>query len=333
MISVIVPVYKIEQYLPQCIESILNQSYQDIEIILVDDGSPDDCGKICDKYAQKDKRIRVFHKKNGGLSDARNFGIVKAKGDYLGFVDGDDWIELDMYETLLNLIEDNNAELVNGGVYYEYSNRSVIVPIIDRSFNNTIELSKSLIKGEINNGVWNKLYRKSCFSNLEFPKGHVFEDVDIMYQLFLKVTSVVSTSKPLYHYRQKRKGSITETRSMDNLIDYWRAFKLRYYYFMGDSRFNTDKELIDKLYYDCANAIGRTWGWYFACTKQEKKKYASEIKEMHDFCIRYFPLSNMKKIPLRERIPIIIGRCDNRFAFALLYYMLQCQRWVSDKSI
>ena len=97
LISVIVPVYKVEQYLPQCVESILNQTYRNLELILVDDGSPDGCGKICDAYAEKDSRVRVIHKKNGGLSDARNAGLNAASGDYLSFIDGDDWIEPDTY--------------------------------------------------------------------------------------------------------------------------------------------------------------------------------------------------------------------------------------------
>ena len=328
LISVIVPIYKVEQYLPKCIESIINQTYRELEIILVDDGSPDNCGRICEGYAVKDKRIKVFHKENGGLSDARNFGISRANGEYISFVDSDDWINLDMYEVLVNLAVDSKADIVSGGVYLEYLDRTVILQIADKKYNNSVDLCKALIKGEINNGVCNNLYHKSCFSDIAFPKGHVFEEFSTMYKFFLKDLSVVSISRPFYHYRQVRKNSITNTYTMNNLIDFWLAHKARYDYFSGDNRFNTDQEIMDKLYYYCALAIGRTWGWYYASTDQEKEQYASELKEMQDFCIQHFPLSSISKLPLRERIPLIIGRFNNKFAFALLYYMLQGNRWV-----
>ena len=328
MISVIVPVYKVEQYLPKCIESIINQTYQKLEIILVDDGSPDNCGNICEEYAKNDKRIKVFHKENGGLSDVRNYGIARANGEYLAFVDSDDWIDSDMYETLINLAEENKADIVNSGYYFDFPHKIVPATSIDKKFDNSIDLCKSLIKGEVDTGVWCKLFHKRCFTDIAFPKGHVFEEISTMYKIFLKEFSVVSIARPFYHYRQEREDAITNTHTMNNLIDYWLAHKARCDYFSGDSRFNTDKEMMNKLYYCCANAIGRTWGWYHACTDWEKEQYDSELKEMHDFCIQHFPFSGMGNLPLRERIPLILGRFNNKFAFALLYYMLQGQRWV-----
>ena len=116
-VSIIVPVYKVEKYLRKCIDSIINQTLKDIEIILVDDGSPDNCGKICDEYAAKDTRIKVIHKENGGLSSARNAGMEVAEGEYIGFVDSDDWIESDMYMTLWQKAKDINADLVNSDYF------------------------------------------------------------------------------------------------------------------------------------------------------------------------------------------------------------------------
>lgn len=118
MISVIVPVYKVEKYLRRSIESVLNQTYTDLEIVLVDDGSPDQCGMICDEYAQKDSRIRVIHKENGGLSSARNAGIKIAKGEYITFLDSDDYIENDAYETLINVAANTDADVIEGGIKY-----------------------------------------------------------------------------------------------------------------------------------------------------------------------------------------------------------------------
>ena len=115
LISVIVPVYKVEEFLPKCVASIRGQTYENLEIILVDDGSPDGCGAMCDGYAREDARIKVIHKKNGGLSDARNAGIDIARGEYIGFVDSDDWSEPEMYETLLTTALKENVKLVCGG--------------------------------------------------------------------------------------------------------------------------------------------------------------------------------------------------------------------------
>ena len=145
LVSVIVPVYKVEFYLSECIESILKQTYQNLEIILVDDGSPDDCGSICDKYAQQDKRIKVFHKNNEGLSEARNYGIERATGDYLSFVDSDDWIEPDMFETLVSVVVVNDSDIVCCGYYREYNGYKETILKIDKIIGNIVDLQKMLI--------------------------------------------------------------------------------------------------------------------------------------------------------------------------------------------
>ena len=124
MISVIVPVYDVALYLRQCVYSIMNQSYADLEILLIDDGSPDQCGEICDEYVKQDNRVRVFHTDNRGLSAARNLGIRESNGNYIAFIDSDDWIEPDMYECLLRRAEETGADVVECGVYREYSIRA-----------------------------------------------------------------------------------------------------------------------------------------------------------------------------------------------------------------
>lgn len=118
MISVVVPVYKVEKYLERCINSVLSQSYKDLEVILVDDGSPDKCGKICDEYAKKDDRVKVIHKENGGQSSARNIGIQEAKGQYISFIDSDDYLEKNAYETLIKVATTTNADITEGGTEY-----------------------------------------------------------------------------------------------------------------------------------------------------------------------------------------------------------------------
>lgn len=328
LVSVIVPVYKVEAYLPQCVESIIGQTYQNLEIILVDDGSPDACGSICDDYAKKDNRIKVFHKHNGGLSDARNYGIAQSTGEYLGFVDSDDWIELDMFEVLVNVAEANGADIVACGFYHEYPKRTVVDARVEKKYDNTIHQVSALIKDDIDAFIWNKLYRKTCFSDIAFPYGRFFEDIFTAHKLFLKATSCIYVSKPFYHYIKRRKNSITETFSMDNLIDFWQAHKTRYDFFLHDERFNTDEELMNKLRYWCAIAIARTWRCCFANTAQERKEYASFFEELQEFTCSHFPYFGENGWPLFLRFSIFLARFNNEFVFALLYYMNQVYRRV-----
>ena len=328
LISVIVPVYKVEGYLTYCVESIRNQTYQNLEIILVDDGSPDACSSICDEFAKHDQRIKVFHKKNGGLSDARNYGIARATGTYLAFVDGDDWLEPDMYEVLVHAAEESRADIVICGYYEEYLKQISKVRQIDNSFGNINELIKLLIYGGINDGVWNKLYRKTCFDEMLFPKGHVFEDISIMYKIFLKANRVSCITKPLYHYRRERNHAITQTYSMANLIDFWLAHKSRYDYFLQDDRFNTDNIIMEKLQDHCVVAIARTWRWCYETKARERQRYASFFEEMQVFAKSHLPSFGRKGWPLFLRCSIFMARFNNVFAFALLYYMNQVYRRV-----
>ena len=133
-LSVIVPIYNVEQYIHKCVDSILNQNFKDFELILVDDGSPDSCGKICDEYAQKDERVKVIHKVNGGLSDARNFGLEKAKGEYVSFIDSDDWVDENIYSESLKYMEENDLDIVCFDVTEVRTNKNLVFPITVRKF-------------------------------------------------------------------------------------------------------------------------------------------------------------------------------------------------------
>lgn len=217
LISIIVPIYKVERYLERCINSILAQSYKNLEIILVDDGSPDNCGKICDEYAKKDCRVKVIHKKNGGLSDARNCGIDKSSGEYLMFVDSDDYIDKNICEKLISVSKKHNCDIVMCNIY--------------RVVNNKIYFEKeisSLPKNEILDGItvmkdffknfsmilyvsWNKLYKRNLFFNNEkirFPFGELFEDMFVNYRLYNLSKRIFILSDRLYYY-VTRKNSIT----------------------------------------------------------------------------------------------------------------------------
>lgn len=202
-ISIIVPVYKVEQYLRQCIESIINQTYQNIEIILVDDGSPDKCPAICDEFAILDKRIRVVHKINGGLSDARNAGLEIATGDYIGFVDSDDWISPTMYEELISVAIEYGADISCCG-YNRIDNNSVLESKLfgDKRKVSGIDLLRDIFcRNGDNVVVWNKIYNVNLFKNLRFPVGEIHEDNFILCSTIGRANVVAYTGTIGYYYR------------------------------------------------------------------------------------------------------------------------------------
>lgn len=185
LISVIVPIYKVEAYLRRGIDSILAQDYPNMEVILVDDGSPDNCGKICDEYAKKDTRIRVIHKTNGGVSSARNAGLDVAKGEYISFIDSDDSILPYMYSTMIKVIENNNLDIVTCGVQRIKLGEKIKETYGDGSVR-IVDGREALIDCLANDGaaVWNKVYAKKAIGDVRFPVGRVFEDSVASY-LFL----------------------------------------------------------------------------------------------------------------------------------------------------
>lgn len=210
LISVIIPVYKVEPYLPKCIESVLHQAYQELEIILVDDGSPDRCGAICDEYAEKDARIRVIHKENGGLSDARNAGMRIATGVYLAFIDSDDWVDGDYFETLYRLLKDNDADLSaislcsvsDDGSEVGRSHTGKTILLDDSSAMESMFRRDGL--------PWcapAKLYKRSLFEGIVYPVGVLMEDKATTYKVFARCKKIVYADLPLYKYLV-RQGSI-----------------------------------------------------------------------------------------------------------------------------
>lgn len=219
LISVIVPIYNMEKYLNKCVDSILNQTYSNIEILLIDDGSTDLSANICDEYMKIDSRIKVFHKKNGGLSDAKNFGIKKATGKYVAFVDSDDWIENNMYENMYYKLKDTKSNIVICGRYIEYENGKK-----KEWYNkNEIIMNKEQSLIYLNSfynfdmASWDKLYEKSLFDNIVFPHGKKCEDAYTTYLLFNKSEKVTYIPKCFYHYFQ-RNGSISRNKTIN--MDY-----------------------------------------------------------------------------------------------------------------
>lgn len=234
----IVPVYKVEKYLGKCIDSIINQTFKDLEIILVDDGSEDDCTQMCDEYSKMDKRIITIHKKNGGLSSARNAGLKRATGKYIGFVDSDDWIDADMYKHLYNLIEAYNAEIVQCKYTLVIDDESEQQFISSDTSNSNIEIISN--DSALNNiygdryvetvVMWNKLYKRNLFDEIQFPESKIHEDEFVIHRLLYKTHKVILFNHSMYFYR-KNNTSITNSSFNEKKLDKLDAIEERINFF------------------------------------------------------------------------------------------------------
>ncbi len=219
LISVIVPVYKVEKYLHNCVDSILNQSYKNIEIILIDDGSSDGCPSICDEYVKKDNRVVVIHKKNGGLSDARNAGINVAKGKYITFVDSDDTVREDYIKQLYETVEENSADIAICGHTAIYGNNNIEYSSNNRGLLTQKEaLERILYHKDFNSSSWAKMYERSLFRDICFPKGENYEDTSTTYKLFLRSKRIGYNLKSQYNYIIRNDSIMTHSFDEKDLL-------------------------------------------------------------------------------------------------------------------
>lgn len=228
-ISIIVPVYNSKKYLTKCVTSILNQSYENIEVILVDDESTDGSGVICDGFAEVNSKVRVIHKKNGGPSDCRNVGVKEATGCYIGFVDSDDYVDEHMYEILYKTIRDNSADIAQIG-HYIVKNEEIIETVHGEQkivLLKEKEIVKSIIEDKIiNSFTWDKLYKKELFEEFQFINLSYHEDLASMSILLSKSKRFVCNNVPLYYY-VRNEQSISHTLTPKKYYDSYRAYKLR----------------------------------------------------------------------------------------------------------
>ncbi len=245
MISVIVPVYKVEQFLDRCLTCLVNQTYKDLEIILVDDGSPDKCPQMCEDWAKKDNRIKVVHKKNGGLSDARNAGMEEASGDYIAFLDSDDYIDLDMYKTLYNKMQETNADIVCGRHIDVDEKGNTISRVADflkkPDYNKKYtgkEYTLRVLNGESMPVAWDKLYKRDVIGDVKFTVNATAEDLLFNLELCCKDISICFVEDALAYYTS-RSDSITGGSKGD--------FKEKYYYDVVKNLFDLEQMLLNNF--------------------------------------------------------------------------------------
>lgn len=246
-ISIIVPNYKTELYIHKCIDSILSQTFKEFELILVDDGSPDRCGEICDEYAKNDCRIKVIHKENGGYSSAINAGLGIAEGEYIGIVDGDDYIDRGMYEALYNLAREYDADVVECNYYKVEKNniyparKSAKIQVGDNLF----ALGR-FIKGDSRPELWSKIYKKELFADLRLPYGKIYSDAFIVLKILYILKKYVYTGDCKYFYVQ-REGSVMSQKAYSIKKLESMEFEEERFYFLKDKL--NDKSILNLLEY------------------------------------------------------------------------------------
>lgn len=223
-ISIIVPVFNVESYLNKCIESILCQSFTNFELILVNDGSPDNCGEICEQYALLDNRIKVIHKENGGQASARNTALNVAKGEYIGFVDSDDWIEPDMYEILYEMCIKYDCDIANITSIIHYGDHGVQKEPYSLIIHNKRQAMETLLVGDLyDEVVWTKLIKSSLLKEVRFKEGILYEDTDFTYRVFHECKKICAIGMPKYHYIKHGDSSMAKALKnykMDALLIY-----------------------------------------------------------------------------------------------------------------
>lgn len=317
LVSVIIPVFNVRHYLPQCLESITNQSYKNLEIILIDDGSSDDSGYICDQYATIDKRIIVSHIENKGLSYARNIGIRLAKGEYLLFIDSDDWVELHAVETLVKMASNYNADIVSARCCVEYVKNTLHSPKTEvqkvRVFQGK-DIFSAYANRLIADVVWNKLYLADYFSDIIFPEGHNYEDVlvtkEIVNKCIEKNGKIVVLQEEMFHFRM-RLSSISHTKTPNNIIDYWIA---------NYGKYEGVPEIKTQLLPSCFMAIGRLWVNYYGFSKDDKALVNSTLCEMQDFSKTHFYQVMKEDFSILTKMACLLSQSRSGFVMMICYY-------------
>ena len=299
LISVIVPIYKVEAYLDECVSSIVGQTHHNLEIILVDDGSPDRCSAICDGWAAKDSRIRVIHKENGGLSDARNAGIEIATGAYIAFVDSDDWIMPEMYETMLAALKRENADICACSILSCYPDRQVKWGCLECAAGDSEQILSMLYHDTAYPvSAWNKLYSRELWAENRFPKGKICEDAFTTYLLVHQADRIVLIPDAMYCYRIRENSIMTSAFSIKRM-DEEEAWRCNYQ-FVQQHYPNLYKAAFD-FYLQKVNCIIR------AIPRDSRREFAPEYNKLHRILrdnLGYIMFSS--RLALKHRVKLLL---------------------------
>lgn len=288
IISIIVAVYNTEQYLPRAVDSIINQSYSNLQILLIDNGCTDNCSKICDTYSMKDKRVKSIHlPTNNGIGPAWNAGVDAAIGDWIGFVDSDDWIEPDMYEYLLKNAIEYKADIAICGHYREFCDRQEKFIKNATIILDTEQAMGCLLNDIIYNCMWDKLWNRKLFNEQRFPEDGTFEDTALVHRLIGKSNRTVYLPQAKHHYFQ-RGESLMHIQKMEVPINIYRAYRRRY-----EDMYDAWPQFQRLLKIRCFEYSLPLWRDYFKYTKNERIKYRTQLAKIAKFnkdhfcCLRH----------------------------------------------
>lgn len=319
LVSIIIPIYNVELYARRCINAVINQTYTHLEVILVNDGSQDNSGSICDEYASIDSRVLVIHKKNGGLSSARNIGIEHSNGTYLSFIDADDFVDKFFIEKLLSLILENNADIsichYFEGNYNDFPNSKI------KNKKNLVSSSEFLALWhssftKIETMAWNKLYKKELFNKIKirYPEGRLHEDVFVTHLVIAQANLIAITSEKLYVYF-KRPDSIMQTFCEEKVNDYIFAQKERISYFK-DNNYNQSAERLEIL-------LIKYYMKTYCMILNDKNFEQFEISNMliSAFEDNYREVENYKKCKFWEKVLFNIFHINSEIFVKHLYFI------------
>lgn len=319
LVSIIVPIYNVEKYLNKCLESIISQKYKNLEILLINDGSTDNSEKIIKKFLKKDNRIKYFCKENGGLSSARNFGLEHCSGDYICFVDGDDWINIDYVLKNIKTIDCYNCDMVISNISYIYNDGSTKrrVPKIKRKkIINRKQAIKKLLNGKSYKfHIVNKFCKKEIYDkkNIKFPCGKIYEDMFTSYKLFVNSSKIALIPDNLYYYLQNRPGSILNTVFKENRFDVLEAIDE----IINNKVIKTNTNKLDKQNFYVLNILSLISYLVYVSDAKTLKGYLMRIKNDKNNCLCNFFLLNFK-IKLLDKIKFTLFKLNPFFYLSLL---------------
>ena len=306
-LSIIVPVYNTAQYLPQCIDSIIKQSFKNWELIIIDDGSTDGSAEICEEWAQKDARIKVIHKDNSGQADSRNQALKICKGTYIGFVDSDDWLEDTMYEILMRDIKTTNSDIAICNHYDESKNKSLCKNASDKRYIiKNEEIQELVLKDKIKSYIWQMLFKRELL-NRPMPTSINYEDYSILPHWFKNAKQVVYTYQPLYHYRL-RKSSIVHDLSLNRYYEFFQAEISRYVNYEHTRFRKIAKKMVVKRGIKAAKYVSRS------STSLSKQKEIRAMVSRISKDLKALSLIGIEKKSFKERVLLyLLLKHPNKF--------------------
>ena len=321
LVSIIVRVYNVKPYLRQCLDSIVSQTYAHLQILVIDDGSTDDCGSLCEEYAALDSRVEVFHLPNGGQATARNYALERAKGQWVGFVDGDDWIAPDMIEKMLTAATQENADVAVCGVIYAYRDGTRKLPVTtEYKVLGSKPASMDICFGgnQLRQNIWNKLIRKSCIGELNPPEWQSHQDMLFLTRVLLNVRCVVLLDSNLYFYRQQS-NSVVHSTSLENASNRWHTVHEKY-------------DLVTKFYSKYEDYLLKEcfWAavllWRDADLKPETRmKYQSVFSEVTQFARLHYRCFQGSVL---EKSSAWCVQYNRQWSFSLIHFVF----WIKRKT-